>query len=265
MINKRFTTAAILSIFLTMLLCSPPKTVYLLALLLCVAILTEHFYVVSSFLKNRTHMRWHVVQRLALLAISISIMMLINGVSHDQRTALGYIVVGWSGMSLMMSQGLVAQPHLSSLWIMMNNIIMVMCVCLATSVFIYMHQVSLPQLALVIALTALSDISGYIIGKWIGKRRVFPYLSPNKTEYGTLAMVGIPAIAALLIPAQICGQLRLFYLMIGAFALMGDLWVSQLKRLVGVKNTGAVLPGHGGLLDRIDSHMVILSSLLAWL
>ena len=265
MINKRFTTAAILSVFLAMLLSAPPMTAHVLALLFCIVALVEHFYVVLRFMKNHAHMRRHTVQRLFVLAISISMVLLINGVSHNQRTALGYIVVGWSGISLLMSQSLVAQPRLSSLWIAVNNIIMAMCICLATSVFVYMQQMSPSQLALVIALTALSDTSGYIVGKCFGKRRVFPYLSPNKTEYGTLAMVSVPAIAALLMPAQACGQLRFFYMFIGAFALTGDLWVSQLKRLAGVKNTGSVLPGHGGLLDRVDSHMVILTSLLVWL
>lgn len=113
------------------------------------------------------------------------------------------------------------------------------------------------KLFLVIGLTAMCDCAGYIVGKLYGKRQVFKALSPKKTEYGTLAMLVAPLLVLVVLKVQDYG----WVLGIGPIALWGDLWMSNVKRWAGRKDAGDVLPGHGGILDRMDSHMWVLASI----
>lgn len=119
---------------------------------------------------------------------------------------------------------------------------------------------NLSQLLVLVGLTALSDSAGYFVGKMSGHRKIFPYLSPKKTEYGTLAM--------LISPWVFLGVLQFekywWVMSIGAITLWGDLWISCLKRWSGKKDSGKILPGHGGVIDRIDSHMWVLATASVW-
>lgn len=102
-----------------------------------------------------------------------------------------------------------------------------------------------------------NDTGAYLAGRAFGKTKLYPAISPNKTWEGTIG----GAIAAVLI-ANLCGY---FYeefnllvwtaiaLMIVVFGSLGDLLESLLKRNFGVKDSGKIMPGHGGLLDRFDS------------
>jgi phosphatidate cytidylyltransferase len=118
-----------------------------------------------------------------------------------------------------------------------------------------------PGLLLSVALAvALSDVSAFTLGRLFGQRRLAPGLSPSKTWAG---MVGNLAGAALgllllkdLLPAAV--SLPLLAVVVGGGAVWGDLLESLLKRSAGVKDTGAWLPGFGGLLDRLDSLLIVL-------
>ena len=103
-----------------------------------------------------------------------------------------------------------------------------------------------------------ADIGGYIIGKPFGKHKLLPNVSPGKTiegMLGGLALVGIlvTAVAAAQDwPAQtIVWYVAAFLLTV--LSVFGDLTESMFKRAAGIKDSGAFLPGHGGILDRIDS------------
>ncbi len=116
------------------------------------------------------------------------------------------------------------------------------------------------------------DIAALYIGKAFGKRKLAPELSPNKTQEGALAsLVGSVVIAAALAGAcELVGrhgstvlhiteplwQTLLLAALVNIAAQVGDLLESALKRGVGVKDSGAMLPGHGGILDRIDALLV---------
>ncbi len=113
-----------------------------------------------------------------------------------------------------------------------------------------------------VVVTWLVDTAAYTGGRAFGKRRLAPRISPNKTVAGGVSAIAAGPVAAaayglLLLPA-IAGDLGLvglaaLGLVIAAAAIVGDLVESSLKRECGVKDSSALLPGHGGLLDRMDS------------
>lgn len=106
----------------------------------------------------------------------------------------------------------------------------------------------------------LSDTGAYFAGKFFGKHKLYPKLSPKKTVEGALgglagSAVGATIAHAWLIPGFPIGQALALALAAGALGQAGDLFESLVKRSTGVKDSGAVLPGHGGLLDRVDALM----------
>ncbi len=105
-----------------------------------------------------------------------------------------------------------------------------------------------------------SDTLAYFIGKAIGRHKMAPAISPGKTWEGAVAgLVGGMLVAWLFTlptPLQVplnWWQAILLGLAISVFGQLGDLAESLLKRNVGVKDSGAIMPGHGGILDRLDS------------
>lgn len=108
--------------------------------------------------------------------------------------------------------------------------------------------------------TFASDTAAYFIGKAFGRHKLAPSISPGKTLEGAIAGVCGAAVASLLITFIPSLQIGLGYgqaialgLLISVFGQTGDLAESLLKRSTGVKDSGNLLPGHGGILDRTDS------------
>jgi phosphatidate cytidylyltransferase len=118
-----------------------------------------------------------------------------------------------------------------------------------------------PGLVLSVALAvALSDVGAFTVGRLFGRRRLAAGLSPSKTWAGLVGNLAGAAVGLLLLngllPPTI--SLPLLALVVALGAVWGDLLESLLKRSAGVKDTGAWLPGFGGLLDRIDSLLMVL-------
>jgi len=116
---------------------------------------------------------------------------------------------------------------------------------------------SLPVwLLLTITPTWAADVAAYLVGSAVGRRRIAPLISPGKTVEGTVAGFAACALVVLAI-AVLFGLPRAPAIVVaiglGPVGLAGDLLESFVKRRAGVKDSGAVLPGHGGILDRLDS------------
>lgn len=108
-----------------------------------------------------------------------------------------------------------------------------------------------------VGLTEFNDIAQYLWGKSLGRIKVIPKVSPNKTLAGLLGGVATTALAAtvlgpLLTPLS-WPMALLAGVIIGVTGFCGDVVMSAIKRDIGVKDSGTLLPGHGGILDRLDS------------
>ena len=115
---------------------------------------------------------------------------------------------------------------------------------------------------------AVFDTGAYIIGKNFGRNPFLPELSPNKTFEGLIG--GLISSLLFIICAYLfleeVSLLRSSVMILAIpFALCGDYFFSFLKRKANVKDTGSILPGHGGLLDRVDSHLAAIPMTLFFL
>lgn len=106
-------------------------------------------------------------------------------------------------------------------------------------------------------LTEINDVAQYIWGKSFGRRKVAPKVSPNKTVAGFLGGVATTTVLAVVLAPWLTPLLRYEALgaglLVGLAGFVGDVTISALKRDLGVKDSGSLLPGHGGILDRLDS------------
>lgn len=106
-------------------------------------------------------------------------------------------------------------------------------------------------------LTEINDVSQYLWGKTCGRHKVIPKVSPNKTVEGLVGGVLTTTLLALVLAPWLTPLARWEALaagaLIGLSGFIGDVTISAIKRDIGVKDSGSVLPGHGGILDRLDS------------
>ncbi len=106
-------------------------------------------------------------------------------------------------------------------------------------------------------LTQFNDVAQYLWGKALGRHRVIPRVSPNKTWEGFLGGLATTTVLALVLAPLLTPldwpRALMAGLLIGLGGFIGDVTISALKRDIGVKDAGNLLPGHGGILDRIDS------------
>ena len=106
----------------------------------------------------------------------------------------------------------------------------------------------------------VNDTLAYLIGSWIGKRKLSK-ISPKKTWEGTLGGMILAIVAAGVLAWKLDLPLMLLMSAAGIITIagtFGDLLQSKLKRMAGVKDSGSIMPGHGGFLDRFDSMIVAI-------
>lgn len=115
---------------------------------------------------------------------------------------------------------------------------------------------------LVYSLVAITDSAAYFVGRQFGTHKMSPRVSPKKSWEGyTASVVSGPIVGALVgglagIHALTWGHGAMIGLLVGVLGTVGDLGISAIKRQVGAKDSSHLIPGHGGILDRIDSVLV---------
>lgn len=134
-------------------------------------------------------------------------------------------------------------------------------ICYGHLAYMANDRMAIPLLLVILLCVELNDVAAFVFGKFVGGPKFVPNTSPNKTWSGAvLAMIFVTGLFAFL-TAPIFRDSELehpFHLMVMGLLLaisaqFGDLVISSIKRDLGIKDMGSVIPGHGGLLDRFDS------------
>ena len=139
-------------------------------------------------------------------------------------------------------------------------------ICSAWLAAVVLQRSGTSLLLAVVMTTVVADISAYFVGRAFGRVKLAPSISPGKTREGAVGGVVaaslwvafmawyldiVVGVSGLLL-AAVAGAF------LGVFAVLGDLWESLLKRQAGVKDSSRLLPGHGGVLDRMDAQFAVL-------
>jgi phosphatidate cytidylyltransferase len=135
---------------------------------------------------------------------------------------------------------------------------------LSFAIVIAQSQNAVELILLLVLLTAFFDIAGYFVGRAFGRRPIAPVVSPRKTVEGLIGgVVATAALAAILstIPAYdfmgLSGAIMVA-VVVSVFAPLGDAAESVVKRSLDTKDMGSILPGHGGMIDRIDALLFVV-------
>jgi len=129
----------------------------------------------------------------------------------------------------------------------------------------------LEALLFVFAIVWVTDSAAYFAGRGFGGPKLWPAVSPGKTWSGAIggAAGGLAAglVASLLIGAPVTLELAIVAVGLSAFSQVGDLFESAVKRRFGVKDSSHLIPGHGGMMDRVDALLFALgaAALIGWL
>jgi phosphatidate cytidylyltransferase len=137
---------------------------------------------------------------------------------------------------------------------------LLLMVWLRADVLLSLQAPSWAPIALLFAIVWSFDSAAYFSGRAFGGPKLAPTISPNKTWSGTIggviAAIMITLFLGMLWHVQPLWVFGLVALIVAVFAQAGDLYESALKRRVGIKDSGQLIPGHGGILDRIDGLLV---------
>ena len=132
---------------------------------------------------------------------------------------------------------------------------------------LYLYELERSLILIAVMISVTTDAFAFFAGKVLGRNKIFPIISPNKTLEGTIGgVVSSVVINSLMITLIFQNSLKtldvimltLMIFICAVAAVFGDLLISSIKRQANLKDTGSLIPGHGGLLDRIDSHILCI-------
>jgi phosphatidate cytidylyltransferase len=199
--------------------------------------------------------------------------------------ALAAVLVGWVDVTLgglllpvgtmLVLVAMVARPEPHAQALRRASMIALGCLYSAGLVtYLFRLRESSPSLGLGLALAAIfctwgSDTGAYFAGRFLGRHKLYPKVSPSKTVEGGIGGVLSAVGVAFLVRLWFAPTLGVFDtvamgLLAGVVGQCGDLAESLLKRSVGAKDSSKLIPGHGGVLDRFDGVMFVAPTLYAY-
>ena len=205
----------------------------------------------------------HVLMRVSYALIIIALIYLAQYLLHEKLLNITWLslvtVVWWLLVIYRMSSQHPEEKSDQKSFIKLSIGFITLVPPMLAMMYIHQQPQGASWLLYSLSMVWIADTGAYFSGKSFGKNKLAPKLSPGKTREGFYGAVFATALYSIL--AGVYFELdfiqMLELLIIGFFATIysvaGDLFISLLKRERGVKDTGAILPGHGGILDRIDS------------
>jgi phosphatidate cytidylyltransferase len=197
----------------------------------------------------------HATQRIAGIVFGLALFLLLFVPPPGLEIGIGLLVVGCFSVFLFFSGG--AAERLTRLgWTLLGGFYLGYLLPHWVLLFHRPNGRSLVFFLLLVVMTG--DSLAYFVGRRFGRKKLAPQLSPGKTVEGACAYVGGSLAAAIAVGAFLASELSALELVMiglgaGILGQVGDLFESWIKRAFSVKDSGQLLPGHGGLLDRLDS------------
>jgi len=247
-IKKRVLTAAVLvAILLAVLLWLPARATVGALTLVVLAGAWEW----SGFL--RLTQPWQRALYVALVAASLPVIWFFTREEDGLKLVLQIAVVWW----IVALGWVMFAPRLVSSWAAaIAGLLALVPAWLALSRLRLDFEDGAAWVLFALVLVQVADIGAFFVGRRFGRRRLAPNVSPGKTWEGVIGGLLASALVALIGGAYFGAPLAMFLplcLAAVAFSIVGDLTESLLKRFAGLKDSGRLFPGHGGVMDRIDS------------
>ena len=266
MLRQRLITATILAVAfgLMLKLMSPQLFSYLMIFILLIA-----GWEWANLARISSNIgRIGFLGTLFIALTSVCYLLEIQGVFNQQLgyQISAYIIVLWAVIFLWI-QG---YPSSAVLWAS-KPIMMLLGLMLLVSTWVALVAILYQEngrwlLLLAIAIVVLADVGGYIAGNLFGRHKLAPIISPGKTwegMFGGLALqLLLVFVVKMLFPSTQIFELLLLVIPVALCSVIGDLFESMLKRHRGIKDSSSLLPGHGGVLDRLDGVMAALPMFL---
>lgn len=209
----------------------------------------------------------HRLQRLAYCVVLLVLLIAAStyfGFAGEARPALDkgsirdllLLGCGWWAIALLFVQGYPSSAILwGNRWLRLLIGVAVLIPTWVALVYLRQQEYGAWLVLLLILVVALADSGGYFAGRRFGKHKLAPAVSPGKTWEGFLGGLGINLLLAIFLSLALDINWLLVFAVIvptSLVSVLGDLLESMVKRHAGVKDSGNILPGHGGILDRVD-------------
>lgn len=186
--------------------------------------------------------------------------LLIIGAAHVHSFSLigAFLVVNFMGTAILSIPAYKSDPGILDVVARQIQGVLYVPVCLSFIVLIRHEPFGVAWIFFLLFVVFAGDVGAFYTGKFFGHRKLSPSISPNKTIEGSFGglvlciLIGF-GFAHFFLPHLVSPVLLLMFVMINFFAQAGDLFESELKRAGGIKDSGHILPGHGGILDRVDA------------
>ena len=262
MLKQRFITAVILAVLFVSLLVVVSPAVFSSLIILVVVLAGWEWTSLANITSNSGRAGYLLV--LFLLLAGASQILGVYG-TFDQQLSyqISAAVVALWAVIFLWIQG---YPSSSILWaprpvLSILGLILLVATWIAL-VAIVRHESGRWLLLLALGIVVLADVGGYIAGNLFGHRKLAPTISPGKTWEGFLGalvlQLALIAMIKALLPTVDVVDLAILVFPVALCSVVGDLFESMLKRHRGLKDSSSLLPGHGGVLDRLDGIMAAL-------
>ncbi len=256
MLRQRVLTALAIVVPLVLLILLAPSWLFGLFILLVVGAGAREWAQLAGFASPASRVAFAVTIP-ALLAL-LMLMWWTNGWSVWHLAVLSAALIWWLFVFIMLpwySPGLSKRPS-GRLLLRAGGLLTLVPAGMA---LLWLHDQAPLLVLYLIVLVAAADTGAYFVGRQFGRSKLAPEISPGKTREGLFGAL-FAAILVALLGAWLFGLVQMDALVFGLLGVVvalvsvaGDLQESVLKREAGAKDSGTLLPGHGGILDRVDS------------
>lgn len=225
--------------------------------------LYEYFYIV--FRGDRVR----IFSLISLSGVVVGVVMMAAAAVFEARAVMFIVSLGLMIAAMLSMRVYKSGPRVMEIVQLQVQGVVYIPLSLSTLVLLRAEPDGVTWIFFVLFVVFLGDVGAYYVGTYKGKHRLNAAISPGKTIEGALGGLGANLVVGLVFQAIFMPGLpflltAMLALIMGAAGQVGDLFESELKRAAQIKDSGNILPGHGGILDRIDALLFAAPVAYAW-